>query len=853
MASIKQKSKDNKGLIVHTLVVRKLNRNVLDVGQWRTALKAADNDKRQKLYDLYEDIMLDTVLSKAVEKRINAITNAELNFMKDEKPVPEMDDLIGSPVMEEILTEIMNSRFWGKTVLELDFTDGLQVYNIPRQHIRPEKGIITINPGDENGIEYRGDDFFLEAGKDKDFGLLLKAAPYAIYKRGNTADWAQFNELFGIPFKKGKYSAQDEESRKTLEEALDKSGSAPWVVIPRETDVEIVTQATKGNGDLFNDFRKACNEEILVNILGQTMTTVQGSSRAQSETHKDVEEDVNKADRRFVQRILNTELLPRLEKRGFPVKGGWFTFPDAGESLSMVDQMKIHSSFIKDLGLEIDADFLYDFYGVPKPEGVATTKKEPDPDPLKKKKEKKKKLADSLAAAEISFFTRLRKGLASFFVVAPSVGASAVKDSALPTNLNLADLPTFDIEALAKRVAGGSGKFDADLFRFTSSHLVKALRAGFAEHNFSVGTDYGYTPDAYKTAMELNLFRFSASKDLKEMYELNQAFRESKGWSDFLSRAKALNVDFNETWLRTEYDTAYLTAESSALYKRLREQVDIFPYWQYITMDDGRVREEHYKLHQLILPANDPLWDKIWPPNGWRCRCRVKALMRHEVKGVDFDKERAKAEAYLKTDEWKKLEEQGWGVNRAKEAFVFAENQHYINKFPRYAHRYVKDITYRDFKLGTIEQNRGKAAIAVPVYTGSVEAWKAANIENMIITLTDYNDRRINILDDIFSSHTVKSRETRTRYLNALKETLATPDEVWLKENEKTKLLDELAFTKYYKDEAIVVIAAIEKGKYLVKTWFPFVEKPKSMSKKKLEKYWVRYRHGLLIKEKPGN
>src|SRR4030042_3310548 len=117
MASIKQKSKNKGGHVINTLVIRKLNRNVLDVGQWRTAMKAADNDRRQKLYELYEDILLDPVLSNAIDKRVNAITNADLVFMKDEKPVTEIDDLIDSPVMENLLTEVMNSRFWGKTVL----------------------------------------------------------------------------------------------------------------------------------------------------------------------------------------------------------------------------------------------------------------------------------------------------------------------------------------------------------------------------------------------------------------------------------------------------------------------------------------------------------------------------------------------------------------------------------------------------------------------------------------------------------------------------------------------------------------------------------------------------------------
>jgi Mu-like prophage protein gp29 len=372
MATIARKDKkDNKGLVINTLVVRKLNRSALDVGQWRTALKAADNDRRQKLYDLYEDILLDPVLSTSIEKRINAITNAELRFMKDEKPLPEMEDLIDSPVFEELLTEILNARFWGKSVIELDFSSGrLQVYNIPRQHIYVQKGLIVINPGDEVGIPYRGDDFFLEAGKDKEFGQILRAAPYVIYKRGDFGDWAEFAELFGMPFKKGSYSAQDDKSRELLEEALELSGGKSWIVHPKETDIELVESKTSGNGVLYDLLRKACNEEILISILGQTMTTINGSSKSQSETHKEVEESINKADRRFVQRILNTELLPRLEKRGYPVNGGWFTFIEAGESLSMMDMMEIHTKFKNDLKLEIDDDFLYDTYGIPRPEGV---------------------------------------------------------------------------------------------------------------------------------------------------------------------------------------------------------------------------------------------------------------------------------------------------------------------------------------------------------------------------------------------------------------------------------------------------------------------------------------------------
>lgn len=847
MATIARKDKkDNKGLVINTLVVRKLNRSAIDVGQWRTALKAADNDRRQKLYDLYEDILLDPVLSTSIEKRINAITNAELRFMKDEKPLPEMEDLIDSPVFEELLTEIMNARFWGKSVIELDFSSGLlQVYNIPRQHIYVQKGLIVINPGDEVGIPYRGDDFFLEAGKDKEFGQILRAAPYVIYKRGDFGDWAEFAELFGMPFKKGSYSAQDDKSRELLEEALELSGGKSWIVHPKETDIELVESKTSGNGVLYDLLRKACNEEILISILGQTMTTINGSSKSQSETHKEVEESINKADRRFVQRILNTELLPRLEKRGYPVNGGWFTFIEAGESLSMMDMMEIHTKFKNDLKLEIDDDFLYDTYGIPRPEGVqkkaSTTK--PDDVPAGKKVQDKKMSDD-----EQSFWTKLKEGLESFFVSAPREGASALEDGDHHIHYDLVDLPGFNIEGLAKRVATGEDYFDPDLFYYTSDQLLKAIHAGFSEQNFAdIGIEYGYTPDAFKTAMEMNLFRFSAAKTLAEVQKLNEAFRGSKGWYDFLTKARDISGEFNETWLQTEYNTAYLTAESSAAYYRLLAQQDIFPYWQYITINDAKVRLEHRKLHNLVLACTDKLWEKIYPPNGWNCRCRVKPLMKHEAAGIDLKLERKKVDEYFETDEWKSAKAQGWGVNRALTAEVFQANQMYIRKFPNRAASYLDKLTAEKWGCSTVPKLKAAAKTTMPVTENSAEAiWNAESSEG-IIRLKNYDGRSLELSKKTFSHHTTKS-SNRIALWDGLKEALLDPDEVFLN-NYHSRLYDNYVLVKYYRDKVIIANCRVENNKLALKTWYEMQTTQPSNKKIDLNKLWQMHRHGLLIKK----
>ena len=55
------------------------------------------------------------------------------------------------------------------------------------------------------------------------------------------------------------------------------------------------------------------------------------------------------------------------------------------------------------------------------------------------------------------------------------------------------------------------------------------------------------------------------------------------------------------------------------------------PYWQYKTAGDGHVRETHQAMAERVFPADDPIWDVWYPPNGFRCRCMVVSLTRAQV------------------------------------------------------------------------------------------------------------------------------------------------------------------------------------------------------------------------------
>lgn len=839
--------------VIQQIVIRPPQRKTSDVGAWRNAMRAADNGRMKALFELFEDLLIDGVLSDAVDKRKDAICNSELTFLdKNGEEVTEITDLIDTLDFEELLRSLMDVRFWGRAGVEFDFTNGFSVYQIPHKHISLSNQTILINDTDESGISYTGDDNILVVGKHRNYGLFLKTAPFAIWKRGGFGDYAQWLEIFGMPQRVGKYSSYDPQSRQLLEDALSRAGSAPWVVIPKESDVETVNNTGSGSsGTSYNDFRKSCNEEMLIAVLGQTLTTIQGDKGARSlgDVHKEVEEGKNKADMRFIQRILNQYLLPVLEKRGYPVSGGYFVFPESAEELSVSELVQLSKI------IDIPISYIYDKYSIPTASdgedvagksqyntpgadepGKDGTPGEPGENEETKRKEKPKK-------------TKL-----SFFANAPT------KERGFSDHLiTLSDSDDINDRIISR--IDGTNTFDIELYEYTHAQLFKAVisHIKLSDSSFT----YGHMDDAYKTSMDINLFHFSAAKTIAEITELNRLFREATSFDEFYKEAIKVTDVFNKKWMKTEYETAALVAESASNYWRLKKKVDLFPFWQYVAIMDGRTRESHANLHSIILPANDERWSKIMPPNGWKCRCRLKALMKHELpENYSFDNARKLVDEYLETSEWKSVEAQGWATNRAETAEVFTQTQQYINKFPQKGGKFLDDLTAQKWGLETVPKLKDRATADAPVTEQTAKEVWSDHSKDGNIKLNLFNNRKVTLTKENFDVHTTAKKDDRTIYFDALKETLQAPDELWLNNEKKidrsvfrkwiigdkkdTSIAKKLNYDnfnaiKFYKDEAIVANYRITNGELELRTWYRLYPK---------KKVWDKIRRGLFIKQK---
>jgi len=111
--------------------------------------------------------------------------------------------------------------------------------------------------------------------------------------------------------------------------------------------------------------------------------------------------------------------------------------------------------------------------------------------------------------------------------------------------------------------------------------------------------------------------------------------------------------------LNTIFRTNAAVAYARGRYEQQAANVDVAPFWMYDAVNDERTRESHAALDGKVFRADDPIWETLYPPNDWNCRCVVTALSPEEVRELGKTVERGtdasgniRAEYEIAPDEW---------------------------------------------------------------------------------------------------------------------------------------------------------------------------------------------------------
>ena len=350
-----------------------------DIQDWRSAWQLAinvDSPNRKTLYDIYRDAEIDLHLSGCIEQRKGFVLSRSFKLVDaDGNENEEACHLLEQTWFKQLLKYALDSIYWGHSLIELgDITtdgDGCPTFSevklIPRKHVIPEYGRVISDLGQDwtSGVDYRQPpftDWLIEAGQPDDLGLLLKAATQTIPKKNMLSFWDTFGEIFGMPMRIAKTTSRDPNEQAKLLNMLSKAGTQLAMVAGMETEIEFVES---GKGDAYNVYDKRidrANSELSKLIIGQTMTIEDGSSLSQSETHLEVFENLVKSDRDMLRDIVNNQLLPRMVKHGFPVKGLRFEWDEAVDYTP--EQQIAYEKMISDR-YDVDPDYFAEKYSMP--------------------------------------------------------------------------------------------------------------------------------------------------------------------------------------------------------------------------------------------------------------------------------------------------------------------------------------------------------------------------------------------------------------------------------------------------------------------------------------------------------
>lgn len=339
-----------------------------ELDHWQAARNrrySLENPNNFYLQEVYDDALMDGHLTAVTGNRTLRTTNKTYIFAIDGKKDDESSKFIEDKQwFEKAIEEAHFTTYRGGICLFIkNFVPGeiREIEPIPYGLYLPEKKQI-INDFISKGLDITNfEDILLHTQLYDSIGLLEKAFPYTCLKRHSWGSWDEFEELFGIPIRIAKVASQSETVKNEVAGWLEEMGSAAYGVFPTGTEIEI-KENTKG--DAFNVFFqkiKALDAELSKLIVHQTMTTDNGSSKAQGNVHENTLSELVLADEKKLLSWLNGVLVPAMKKIGYNIPENAKIIveqtKDPGQQIK-IDGVLLQSGYV------LKKDYIEQVYGV---------------------------------------------------------------------------------------------------------------------------------------------------------------------------------------------------------------------------------------------------------------------------------------------------------------------------------------------------------------------------------------------------------------------------------------------------------------------------------------------------------
>lgn len=519
------------------------------------------------------------------------------------------------------------------------------------------------------------------------------------FKSYSVKDWLIFAETYGAPIRIGRFQpGTSERDLALLWRAVQALGTDAAAMLPASANIEFAgIQNGRAGIDVYKAMVEWAERTQSKIILGQTLSSDEGQSGTQAlgKVHERVRQDLLVGDAVLLGETLTQQLLaPWVAwQYGADVAVPTFAFrTEPPEDQSARAKVLVDLS---NLGMEIPAQWLHNTFGVPVPEKGEPTYRRPErPTPSVSAQElPRKPLAateepdDNAVVDEIGDLASaaLRGGRREWEALRSALALFLTRRAR-----SVDELPGLLVEALGAAQLGewedglAEALLTADLIgRVQVAQDDQPVRDWpkvppreaadwWRERAAMSGAEWDAATEAAKRRA-FGATRLSTLREAQRVQALiQQALDEGTGLNGFLESVDAHVRATGLHYLETVYRTNIATAHAVGRYRQQArpETLERRPIWQLLTVDDGRVRDEHRPMHGRAWPADHDIWRIWYPPNGYNDRCRVRALSRDEVAELGITVEDAMPEMDRVSPSGERervplLPDPGWAFNPA--------------------------------------------------------------------------------------------------------------------------------------------------------------------------------------------
>lgn len=315
-------------------------------------------DDRARLIDLYDACLQQDAHIRAVietlesqilgDRYMLARVNEKGKYIKD---VAQTWKIQGSQ-FDKIIKGIVESKLYGYTLLEImpaiDPKTGklAEVNSIERRNVLADQRIVLRRQGiwephwDLCHAAYTRNYILVSSG---DLGLFSATTPLILAKKFTVANYVNFSHTYGQPIIHGKTVSESNADRKRLANEIANAAQNKVVVTGIEDEVDIKTFTMSNSEKIYTGLIDFVNKEVSNLVLGsESMAGGMQSYVGSTKAHQDIFRDRIEVYRRYIENVMNEEVLPRLVAMGYIPASLEFKYSNRIE-MNNEDRIKLYS------------------------------------------------------------------------------------------------------------------------------------------------------------------------------------------------------------------------------------------------------------------------------------------------------------------------------------------------------------------------------------------------------------------------------------------------------------------------------------------------------------------------------